>query len=180
MLHFSTLQCVRTVTNEVFLSFSLDYLLLHFQVCPLRVGETNLWPQWLCRCVTCLSHSVVIYWSSLEFSVFILTSVCINTPVMREQPPSDQITSSIKQTPLCGFSTQRSRPLAGGFSQCNSLTGSESEWLPAKQKHNNYHLWSTDWVRTVAFFLWESDSNSRKELLQDKSVTCNENRVSKL
>lgn len=108
-------------------------------------------PQWLCRRVTHLSRSVVVYWSSLEFIVFILTPVCINTPVTREQPPSDQITSSIKQTPLCGFGTQRSRPLAGGFSQCNSVTGSESEWLPTKHKNNKYREWSADRLGTVAF-----------------------------
>lgn len=127
-----------------------DPLFGHFLICPL-CSDTNLWPQWLCRCVTCLSRSVVVYWSSLELSVFILTSVCINTLVTREQALSDQITSSRKQTPLCGFGTQRSWPLAGGFSQRNPETGSESEWLPTKQKQNNYHEWSPYWLWKVVF-----------------------------
>lgn len=126
-----------------------DPIFGHFQICPLCSSDTNLWPQWLCCCVTCLSRSVVVYWSSPELSVFILTSVCINTLVTREQPLSDQITSSIKQTPLCGFGTQRSWPPAGGFSQCNSGSGSESEWLPAKQRQNNYHEWRADWAWIV-------------------------------
>ncbi len=141
-----------------------------FQMCPLCSGDTNLWPQWLCWCVTRLSLSVVAYWSSLELSVFILTSACINTPVTREQSPSDQITSSIKQTPLCGFGTQRSRPLAGGFSQRNSGSGSESEWLPAKQKHNNDHRWSADWESKGDFPESLTQINRGKEWSENKSL----------
>lgn len=89
-------------------------------------------PRWLFQFGARLS--VVAYWSSLELSVFILTSLCVNTPVTREQPPSDQITSSLKQTPLCGFGTRRSRPPAGSLSQCNSVTERESDWPDAKWK----------------------------------------------
>lgn len=97
-----------------------------------------------------LPLSVFLYRSSLEFSVFILTWVGINTPVTREQLPSDQITSSIMQAPLCGFGTQRLRPPAGGFSQCYFGTRSESEWLTGEQKHDNYGEGGADWRGTIS------------------------------
>lgn len=144
-----------------------DSLFGHFQICPLcSGGDTNLWPQWLCRCVTRLSRSVVLYWSSQELSVFILTSVCINTPVTREQPLSDQITGSIKQTPLCGFGTQRSRPLAGRFSQGNSETGRES----ARQTKTEQLSRIKSRLSMNSCFNKKSDSNRGKEWFQNKSL----------
>lgn len=110
---------------------------------------SNLLPCWS----ECLSCSVVTYWSSLASSVFILTSVCINTSVTRGKALSDQITSSTELNPLCGFGTQRSRPLAGGLSQSNTRSG-EGVWVTARQTKTEQLSWMGCSLSVSNIFFW--------------------------
>lgn len=114
-------------------------------------------------------HSFIDHLTKL--SVFILTWVCINTPVMRALLLSDHITSFVKQTPPWEVGTQRSRPLTGGFSQNRAGSGMESEWLSVRQNHHDCHEWGDEWGWGEFFVHPVSESDLIKNCLKFHTMT---------